>query len=230
MPSIDIKNPAGKYLETDLGNIQLTEFLGRGKSGYSYLGKLGDSIYTVKFMHNEPCAYYAFGENNKVELEVQAYRFLNKLHIPLPELITYNPERNFLVKAFIEGVTAPELIAAGKAESVIEQLYRMSNTANDAGINLDYFPANFVASADKLYYIDYEYNEYQTQWDLYNWGIYYWANSRGMKQYLKTGDILNINQSFESGRPIKHSLEAVVETWNNRYCGKKIPFSVTKKT
>jgi predicted Ser/Thr protein kinase len=213
----DIKNAVGTCLETYVGNIRLARFLGRGKSGYSYLGKSKDSEYIVKLMHDEPCPYYSFGESNKVDIEVLAYQFLNDLGLPLPKLFMYDLEDRFLVKEYIKGGVATELIASGNAGRVIEQLYKMSNTAKNAGINLDYFPANFISRDGVLYYIDYEYNEYQSEWDLGNWGIYYWANTQGMRQFLNTGDISTLNQSVDSGIPIKHSFEAIVESWNSKF-------------
>lgn len=121
------------------------------------------------------------------------------------------------MKEYIKGGVATELIATGKAGTVIDQLYKMSNTAKNAGINLDYFPANFVSNDGILYYIDYEYNKYQAEWDLYNWGIYYWANTEGMKQFLDTGDITTLNQSVDSGLPIKRSFETIVKSWNRKF-------------
>jgi hypothetical protein len=214
---IDITNAIGSTLETNSGGIHLEKFLGRGKSGYSYLGLLGDTLCTVKLMHYEPCPYYSFGNRNKVEIEVEAYQHLNSLNLPLPKLLGFDPQHNYLVKEYLEGTLATDLIAAGEAEIVIGQLYKMFFIARDAQINLDYFPANYLIKDQTLYYIDYEFNPYQAEWDLYNWGIYYWANTEGMKQYLTNGDITALNQSAGSGIPIKQPLEGNVENWNNTY-------------
>jgi hypothetical protein len=215
--SIDIKNAAGTTLVTKSGSIQIEKYLGRGKSGYSYLGFLGDTHCTVKLMHYEPCPYYSFGDRNKVEIEVEAFQYLDSLGLPLPKLMDFDPQQNYLVKEYLDGTLATDLIAAGQAESVIEPLYKMFLIARGANINLDYFPENFVIKDRILYYIDYEFNPYQAEWDLYNWGIYYWANTKGMQQYLKTGEITALNESAESGIPIKQPLEGIVKNWNTAF-------------
>ncbi|MBN1316260.1 MAG: hypothetical protein JXA42_12355 [Anaerolineales bacterium] len=215
--AFEIKNAAGARLETGLGSIHLTTLLGKGKSGYSYLGRNQDSEVIVKLVHDEPCPYYDFGDGNKTDIEVQAYYLLKDLGLRIPELLCYDLERRFIVKEYIQGMVATELIADGRADQVVEQLYNMSKIVKNAGINLDYFPANFVVKKGILYYIDYEYNPYLVEWDLEHWGIYYWANSEGMNKFLNTGDITALNQSADSGIPIKHSLEALVDDWNNRY-------------
>jgi len=43
-------------------------------------------------------------------------------------------------------------------------------------INIDYYPSNFILYRDLLYYIDYECNEYMSQYDFDNWGTKYWSN------------------------------------------------------
>lgn len=215
--AIDIRKAVGEIISTSTGKIHLVDTLGRGKSGYSYLGEFPDSAVVVKLMHNEPNPYYSFGENNKVEIEVNAYQILSDLGIPLPKLISFDLDQNFLVKEFIDGIKAVELIASDEAEAVLEQLYRLAGVAKNAHINLDYFPANFIIREGGLHYIDYEYNPYDPAWDLNNWGIFYWANSAGMRQFLETGDSRAINQSVESGIPIKEPFISLVDKWNNKY-------------
>lgn len=214
----DIRHAVGASVATSLGRVELIERLGRGKSGYAYMGVAHDAVYTVKFMHDEPCPYYAFGESNKVALEVSAYQFLKELDIPMPMLLDYDLERKYLVREYIDGVLASELIAGGRAEDVIAQLYAMARTAQDAGINLDYFPANFVASNGKLFYIDYEFNPYDAAWDLSHWGAFYWANTEGMRRFLCTGDSTAINQAVDFGIPVRDPFRATVNGWNARFC------------
>ena len=61
----------------------------------------------------------------------------------------------------------------------------MAKIAFDAGINIDYFPTNFVVNNDHLYYIDYECNDYMEEWNFENWGIKYWSQTEEFKEYLK---------------------------------------------
>ncbi|RCU50853.1 hypothetical protein DU002_05875 [Corallincola holothuriorum] len=207
----------GTTLETEQGLLTLTAFLGRGKSAYSYLATNNGCKYVVKMMHDEPCPYYDFGNQNKVTVELNAYHTLDRLGIPVPKLLSHDEQRGFLVKSYIEGVLANDLIADGNVETVLPQLYQISKIAQHAGLNLDYFPANFVCADNQLFYVDYEHNPYDSAWDLHNWGIYYWANSAGMADYQRTGDILNLNQTLDSGIPIKAPLQSRVNNWQQRY-------------
>ena len=206
-----------KLFETSIGNLFIKKDLGKGKSGYSYLAELENQYYVLKLMHNEPCPYYRFGDN-KVILEVDAYHDLSRCNIIMPELLDYNVERKYLVKEYIDGIVAAELIAGDKiTESTLEQLFKIFRLAKNAGYNIDYFPSNFVIQDERLFYIDYECNPYIPDWDLINWGIYYWANSKGFREYLATGDILSINESPESGIPVKRPFEKKVSAWKNKY-------------
>lgn len=49
-------------------------------------------------------------------------------------------------------------------------------------------PQNFVSRNGQIFYVDYERNPYSPEWDFEHWGIYFWVNRKGMKQYLKTLD------------------------------------------
>ena len=54
--------------------------------------------------------------------------------------------------------------------------------AKSSGLNIDYFPTNFVVAknpkvgTEELFYIDYECNDYMEEWNLENWGLKYWTN------------------------------------------------------
>lgn len=94
----------------------------------------------------------------------------------------------------------------------------MSAVLKSLGLNIDYFPDNFVLSNDTLYYVDYEHNSYDEKWDLANWGLYYWANSEGMKAYKETKDPTHINESLDSGVPTKQPFINTVSAWIKQYC------------
>ena len=61
----------------------------------------------------------------------------------------------------------------------------MAERAEAAGLNIDYFPTNFVIRDGLLWYIDYECNEYMDQWSFENWGIRYWSRTQEFEAYLK---------------------------------------------
>jgi hypothetical protein len=54
----------------------------------------------------------------------------------------------------------------------------IAEKAKAAGLNIDYFPSNFIDSHGKLYYIDYECNAYMDEWSFDNWGIKYWRKAQ----------------------------------------------------
>lgn len=183
-------------------NYTVIKFLGKGKSGNSYLIKDEKHKYVLKLIHNEECPYYKF--TDKMLSEIDSYEQLLKLRIRIPELIEYNYEKKYLIKQYINGSTGTELSAAGQVtDSIFSQLFEMFLVLRKVNVNIDYFPSNFVIENGYLYYIDYEINPYAEEWDLINWGIYYWLNSEGMKKFMETGDASFINESVEHGIPYK---------------------------
>lgn len=165
----------------------MSTLLGRGKSGYSYRKEIGGREVILKEMH-----YYDFGSANKVDLEVADYHKLRETGLDIPELLEYNREENFIIKEYIDGPTAKELVLNDEiTERHIKNLVEISNRVKQVGYNIDYYPSNFVIQGDDLFYIDYEVNPYKTEWDLDNWGIFYWL------------DKINIDNPNESGIPYK---------------------------
>jgi len=159
--------------------------LGRGKGGYSYLAEDGAGRQAVvKQIHHEPCSYYTFGD--KLAAELCDYERLKAAGIPVPELLAVDREAERLVKAYVEGPTVFELVRDGAdATPYLEQARRMAALARAAGLNIDYFPTNFVVRAGRLWYIDYECNPYMDQWSFENWGVRYWSRTPAFEAYLR---------------------------------------------
>lgn len=61
----------------------------------------------------------------------------------------------------------------------------MSEKAKSAGINIDYFPTNFIVQNGLIYYIDYECNDYMDEWNFENWGINYCSKTSQFIEYLQ---------------------------------------------
>lgn len=138
--------------------------------------------------------------------------------IKLPRLLEANADHNFLLKEYIDGKLVTDLvIAASLPDACVKQVFEMARVLKASDLNIDYFPDNFVVMNEVLYYVDYEYNQYDPLWNLPNWGLYYWANSSGMKAYKETKDALHINQSLDSGVPIKQPFEVLVRKWCDSY-------------
>ena len=70
-------------------------------------------------------------------------------------------------------------------EPFVGQVREMAAQAKAAGLNIDYFPANFVVQDGLIYYVDYECNDYMDQWNFENWGIKYWSRTAEFEEYLK---------------------------------------------
>lgn len=207
----------GETFSTAIGDVVIRKFLGRGKSAYSYLVSQDDTDMVLKIMHNEPVPYYSF-ERNKVFLESNAYELLKSLGIIIPQMYCTNIEELYLVKEYIPGITGAEWIAGNdKNEEVIKQLFEISQVVESQNYNIDYFPANFVITGDKLYYIDYEINIFKAQWSLRNWGIYYWANEEGFREFRRSGDAASINIDLKKGLPIKEPFETQIVEWVSKY-------------
>lgn len=207
----------GSRFETEIGELFIKQFLGKGKSGYSYLSEVNNEFVILKLMHDEKSSYYHFA-SDKLSVEINAYNKLLELGINIPQLLNYNLEKQYLIKEFIDGQTGAEMIADNKiCEKTISQLFGMSDITKKVNLNIDYFPTNFVIRKDILYYIDYEINLYSDEWNFENWGIYYWANSKGFKEFLKTGDPVSINRNLEKGIPFKIPFGEQIKEWIELY-------------
>ena len=67
----------------------------------------------------------------------------------------------------------------------IDQVRKMAKMVYSAGLNIDYFPTNFVVQNDEIFYIDYECNMYMEEWNFENWGIKYWSKTPEFLQYVE---------------------------------------------
>ena len=158
--------------------------LGKGKGGYSYLAEHQGVSAVLKQIHHEPCDYYTFG--NKIEAEQRDYERLRRAGIRVPEMIAVDTEKERVVKEYIEGPTVFDLVRSGaSAEAYLPQAREMAAQAECAGLNIDYFPTNFVVRDGLLWYVDYECNAFMDEWSFENWGIRYWSRTPEFEAYLK---------------------------------------------
>lgn len=163
-----------EVLSVNDAEYTVIRLLGKGKGGYSYLVTDKEGQYVLKQIHHEPCEYYTFG--NKLQTELRDYETLQKLRIPIPRLLAVDCRQERILKEYIPGVTVADRLKKGEAETDwLEQVRAMCRRLYPAGLNIDYYPTNFVPYDGTLYYIDYECNPYMEQWDFEHWGIQYWA-------------------------------------------------------
>ena len=154
--------------------FHIIKLLGKGKGGYSYLVTDGSAQYVLKQIHHEPCEYYAF--EDKLRSELRDYETLRKLGIPMPRLLAVDAPQERILKEYIAGATVAELLKEGRMEpDWLTQVQAMCSLLYPAGLNIDYYPTNFVPCDGMLYYIDYECNIYMEQWDFEHWGSQYWT-------------------------------------------------------
>lgn len=222
-------NP-GQTLRTPIGEVILERQLGAGKSGYSHLARLDDRSVVAKRMHGEPVPYYTF-HDDKCALEYRAYVRLKRIGVPVPTMLHLNPENEYLLKEYVPGPDGICAVADGLIDDkIIRELRLLSDHCRREGINLDWFPANFVVlpaekapvrfgeigagtrPTTRLAYIDYELNEYSDEWSFENWGIWYWANRAGVARFLESGDPAAINDPPDSGKPVR-TREQQVKEW-----------------
>ena len=167
----------GKAYETE-------KLLGKGKGGYSYLARRDGQYVVIKQIHHEPCSYYQFGD--KIRSELNGYKRLSATGIRMPLLLDADVAGERIVKEYIEGDTVYDLVLADQMKAAyVEQVKAMCALLYPAGINIDYFPTNFVVHDGILFYIDYECNDYMAEWNFENWGIRYWSRTPEFMDYVK---------------------------------------------
>lgn len=161
----------------------IVNLLGHGKGGYSYLAERDGMQYVLKQIHHEPCSYYTFG--NKIESERNDYTRLLNAGIPIPKMLDIDIENERILKEYIPGPTIYELVLQDAMKPCYyDQVRHMAWQAMEAGLNIDYFPTNFVVCDDTLWYVDYECNSYMEQWSFENWGNNYWWKSPEFLDYV----------------------------------------------
>ena len=161
---------------------EVVRLLGKGKGGYSYLVTDGGGEYVIKQIHHEPCDYYQFGD--KLASEMSDYERLCAVGIPMPRLLGVDKAGERILKEYIPGDTIYDLVLRDEMKpEYIDQVRAMCSRLYPAGLNIDYFPTNFIPYQGTLYYVDYECNGYMQQWDFEHWGCAYWEKSPAFLEY-----------------------------------------------
>lgn len=154
-------------------SYQVIRLLGKGKGGFSYLVTDGEKEYVLKQIHHEPCDYYHFGD--KLQSELRDYERLRGVGIRMPVMLAVDVENERILKEYIVGDTIAQIVERKQMRpEYLQQVKEMCAVLYPAGLNIDYYPTNFVVQDGLLYYIDYECNGYMDQWNFENWGSQYW--------------------------------------------------------
>lgn len=149
---------------------EVIKLLGKGKGGYSYLVKRENAYFVLKQIHHEPCDYYQFGD--KLTSELNDYDRLLRAKVVMPKLYEVDKQQERLLKQYIPGNTVKELEQI--TDVIYQQIKDLADRLKNQGLNIDYYPTNFIFYDGLLYYIDYECNDYMAEWDFDNWGKQYW--------------------------------------------------------
>ena len=100
-------------------------------------------------------------------------------------MLAIDMENERILKEYIPGDTIYQLVKEDKVKpEYFHQVRHMAWQAQQAGLNIDYFPTNFVVMEDILYYVDYECNLYDPKWNFENWGNDYWWKSPAFPDYV----------------------------------------------
>lgn len=165
--------------------FRVLQLLGKGKGGYSWLVTDEEREYVLKQIHHEHCSYYHFGD--KLASELRDYETLCRVGIPMPRLLDVDHAQERILKEYIEGDTIWEKVEQDAMEQTyFDQVNAMCAKLYPTGLNIDYFPTNFVVQEGTLYYIDYECNGYMQEWNFENWGSKYWWKSPEFLNHRQT--------------------------------------------
>lgn len=172
-----------KILTVNGKEYSIIKLLGKGKGGYSYLAEKDGKRFVLKQIHHEPCEYYTFG--NKIEAENNDYKRLLNAGIRIPEMLEIDIENERILKEYIDGDVIFDMVKDDvSVEPYMKQIRKMAEKAKNAGLNIDYFPTNFVVQNGLIYYIDYECNQYMDEWNFENWGVKYWSKTPEFIDYI----------------------------------------------
>ena len=163
---------------------KIVKLLGHGKGGYSYLAEREGKFYVLKQIHHEPCEYYSFG--NKIEAEQNDYNRLLQTGIRIPRMLDIDMANERILKEYIDGPTIYDLVKKDAMKDLyLVQMREMATVVYEAALNIDYFPTNFIVQDEKIFYIDYECNNYMDEWNFENWGIKYWSKTPEFIDYME---------------------------------------------
>lgn len=149
------------------------KLLGKGKSGYSFLVQDVDlNFYVAKKIHHEQCDYYTF--TDKLQSEIDDYNYLKNI-LNLPKLLDVDYENEIILKEYLDEITIKDMIDNKQnIDNILPMIREISKTCESNGINIDYYPSNFILYNGKMFYIDFECNSYDEKWNFENWGSKYW--------------------------------------------------------
>lgn len=173
-----------KVMTVNGNEYTIIKLLGKGKGGYSYLSEKDGMQYVLKQIHHESCDYYQFGD--KIQSEIRDYKRLKSIGIKIPQMLEVDIDKECIIKEYIDGDTIFDLVKNDQMQDrYIELVKEMCDLLYPENTNIDYFPTNFIPQNGCLYYIDFECNDYMSEWNFENWGIKYWSKTPEFIKYIE---------------------------------------------
>lgn len=146
---------------------------GEAKGGRYYLVTDGNKMYTLKAFNET--ALPNGDSKSKMKRELECYNTLSPLNINMPKLITCDEENQALLKEYIPGPSINMLVLEqGMKDEYFDQIGEMCKVLYDKGLNIDYFPTNFVVNDNVVFYLEYDCFDYSDARNFANWGAKYW--------------------------------------------------------
>ena len=122
---------------------------------YAYFGD-NENVVVSEGVKELFTGLFANRKMHTIEAELRDYARLQKAGIHIPRMHTVDIEAERIVKDYIEGSTVMELLNSGTSvEPYLPQVRDMADKAMAAGLNIDYYPTNFVLHDGLLWYVDY---------------------------------------------------------------------------
>lgn len=105
----------------------------------------------------------------------------------MPLILDTDEKEETILKEYIHGDTIFSLVKNdADVTEYVEQIKQMCKKLYSNGLNIDYFPTNFVVSNELVYYVDYECSGYMDKWNFENWGSLYYSKTPEFLEYLNT--------------------------------------------
>ena len=96
--------------------------------------------------------------------------------MPVPKLLAVDERQERLLKEYVDGPTVAQLVEQNALpDACLAQVRALSEQLRAQGMNIDWYPTNFILQNEQLYYVDYECNDYMDQWSFERWGVQYWV-------------------------------------------------------
>ena len=132
--------------------------------------------------------YFAKKYNNFVDFvkEQQAYKDFKNYGIKNPKLLKVDKKNNILLYEFVDGVKALDAIAKNTIDdSWFEKLFTIYRFARFSKIDIDYRPEQFVMVKDELIYLQHDFMEQNSKYNLENYGLDFWLYGDVCIKHLK---------------------------------------------